>query len=52
MREVSQKYRVGLGTQIRDINGDSIGKNLLEKYAFGGAGKKGVYYDEENSGIY
>jgi hypothetical protein len=48
MREVSQKYRVGLGTQIRDINTDSIGKNLLEKYGFGNADKTGVYFDEEN----
>jgi hypothetical protein len=48
MREVSNKYRVGLGTQIRDNNLDSIGKTLLEKYGFGNAGKPGVYFDEEN----
>ena len=48
MREVSNKYRVGLGTQIRDNNLDSIGKTLLDKYGFGNAGKAGVYFDEEN----
>lgn len=36
------------GTQIRDNNSDVMYKNLMEKYAFGGAGKKGVYFDEEN----
>lgn len=36
------------GTQIRDNNGDFMYQNLMEKYGFGGAGKKGVYFDEEN----
>jgi Protein of unknown function (DUF2723) len=43
--EVRQK---GLGgTQIRD-NGDSTYKNLMTKYEFGGAERKGMYFDEEN----
>jgi Protein of unknown function (DUF2723) len=43
--EIRQK---GLGgTQIMD-NGDSTYKNLMTKYEFGGAGRKGMYYDEEN----
>jgi hypothetical protein len=36
------------GTQIRDNNDSVIYKNLIEKFGFGGAGKKGVYFDEEN----
>jgi hypothetical protein len=47
LREESNKFRIGLGTQIRD-NNDSIGKTLLEKYGFGNANKPGVYFDEEN----
>lgn len=40
---------VGLGgTQIRDNNLDSIYGNLLTSYEFGGANKKGIYFDEEN----
>lgn len=35
-------------TQIRDNNDSLIYKNLLEKFFFGGADKKGVYFDEEN----
>ncbi|MBL0154912.1 MAG: DUF2723 domain-containing protein [Chitinophagaceae bacterium] len=35
------------GTQIRD-NSDSMYGNLMNKYLFGGAEKKGVYFDEEN----
>ena len=35
------------GTQIRD-NSDSMYGNLMNKYLFGGADKKGVYFDEEN----
>jgi len=41
--------RLGLGgTQIRDNNSDSIYNNLMTKFEFGGAGRKGVYFDEEN----
>jgi hypothetical protein len=36
------------GTQIRDNNESAMYKNLMEKFAFGGADKKGVYFDEEN----
>lgn len=36
------------GTQIRDNNDSVIFKNLTEKFEFGGASKKGVYFDEEN----
>jgi len=36
------------GTQIRDNNESAMYKNLKEKFAFGGADKKGVYFDEEN----
>ncbi len=41
--------QLGLGgTQIRDNNLDTIYRNLMTKYEFGGADKKGVYFDEEN----
>lgn len=41
--------QLGLGgTQIRDNNLDTIYRNLMTKYAFGGADKEGVYFDEEN----
>jgi Protein of unknown function (DUF2723) len=36
------------GTQVRDNNESDMYKNLMEKFAFGGAGTKGVYFDEEN----
>jgi hypothetical protein len=36
------------GTQIGDNNTDTMYRNLLTKYEFGGANKKGVYFDEEN----
>ena len=36
------------GTPIRDNNTDSIFKNLSARSEFGGADKKGVYFDEEN----
>jgi hypothetical protein len=36
------------GTQIRDNNTDFMYNNLMTKYEFGGANKKGVYFDEEN----
>ncbi|MEO7984319.1 MAG: DUF2723 domain-containing protein, partial [Bacteroidota bacterium] len=42
-----RKMRLG-GTQIRDNNSDTMYNNLLTKYEFGGANKKGVYFDEEN----
>lgn len=41
--------QVGMGgTQIRDNNTDTMFSNMMNKYEFGGAGKKGIYYDEEN----
>jgi hypothetical protein len=42
-----RQVRLG-GTQIRDNNTDTMYNNLMTKYAFGGADKKGVYFDEEN----
>lgn len=46
---LEQKYRIGIGgSQIRDNNSDTMYRNLMERYLFGGAGKKGVYFDEEN----
>ena len=40
---------VGLGgTQIRDNNDQVIYNNLMTKYRFGNAHRKGMYYDEEN----
>jgi hypothetical protein len=40
---------IGLGgSQIRDNNLGFMTKNLMEKYGFGGADRKGVYFDEEN----
>lgn len=44
---VMRAVRLG-GTQIRDNNTDTLLNNLLTKYEFGGANKKGVYFDEEN----
>lgn len=35
-------------TQISANNTDVIYNNLMEKYEFGGANKKGTYFDEEN----
>ncbi|HKB43709.1 MAG TPA: DUF2723 domain-containing protein [Chitinophagaceae bacterium] len=41
--------QVGIGgTQIRDNNTDFMYNNLMDKFAFGGADKKGTYFDEEN----
>lgn len=41
--------QVGLGgTQIRDNNNQVMYNNLMTKYAFGGADRKGMYFDEEN----
>jgi hypothetical protein len=42
-----RQLQVG-GTQVRDNNTDAMYKNLMEKYGFGNADKKGVYFDEEN----
>ena len=42
-----RQMRLG-GTQIRDNNTDTMYKNMMTKYEFGGADKKGVYFDEEN----
>lgn len=36
------------GTQIRDNNSDFMYDNMMNKFEFGGAGRKGVYFDEEN----
>ena len=42
-----KEARLG-GTSIRDNNKEVIFKNLYDKYRFGNADKKGVYFDEEN----
>ncbi|MBC7873936.1 MAG: DUF2723 domain-containing protein, partial [Ferruginibacter sp.] len=42
-----RQVRMG-GTQIRDNNTDTMYNNLMTKYEFGGANKKGIYFDEEN----
>jgi Protein of unknown function (DUF2723) len=42
-----REARIG-GTQIRDNNTEYMLNNLLTKFEFGGADKKGVYFDEEN----
>ncbi len=45
----STMRRIGIGgTPVRDNNTDFMFQNLMTKFEFGGAGKKGVYYDEEN----
>ncbi|MFC0773096.1 DUF2723 domain-containing protein [Terrimonas alba] len=36
------------GAQVRDNNSGVMYKNLMEKFGFGNADKKGVYFDEEN----
>lgn len=49
MQEISERMRIGLGgTSIRDNNSNTMFTNLNEKFAFGGASTKGVYFDEEN----
>lgn len=48
LRELTQKYRVGMGTQMRDNNSDTMYKNLMTHFEFGGANRKGMYYDEMN----
>jgi len=47
---VEQSLRqAGLGgTQIRDNNTDTMFRNMMTKFEFGGANRKGVYFDEEN----
>jgi hypothetical protein len=46
---LSQVLRVGLGgPSIRDNNEAVMYQNLMEDFRFGGANKKGVYFDEEN----
>jgi hypothetical protein len=45
--QVLRQARMG-GTQIRDNNTDIMYNNLMTKFEFGGANKKGVYFDEEN----
>jgi hypothetical protein len=47
VEQTSRQLRF-FGTQIRDNNSDVIFNNLMTKFVFGGADKKGVYYDEEN----
>jgi hypothetical protein len=42
-----RQMRLG-GSQMRDNNEEFMYKNLMERFQFGGAGKKGVYFDEEN----
>ncbi|MBL7733499.1 MAG: DUF2723 domain-containing protein [Chitinophagaceae bacterium] len=42
-----RQARMG-GTNIRDNNTDFMYNNLMTKFEFGGANKKGVYFDEEN----
>ncbi|HEY6504469.1 MAG TPA: DUF2723 domain-containing protein, partial [Chitinophagaceae bacterium] len=47
--ELEQLHRTNLGgTQIRDNNNAVIFDNLMNKFGFGNAAKKGVYFDEEN----
>jgi hypothetical protein len=46
---LQRKYRTGLGgPQITDNNLDVMYQTLATKFGFGGAGKPGVYFDEEN----
>lgn len=46
--QVIRETKSGLSTQLGEDNLDVMYKNLHEKYEFGGAGRKGVYFDEEN----
>jgi hypothetical protein len=46
---LEQIYRTSLASrQIWDNNDDAMYKNLSEKFLFGGANKRGTYFDEEN----
>lgn len=42
-----RQVRMG-GTSIRDNNLEFMYNNLMTKFEFGGANKKGMYFDEEN----
>lgn len=49
INRIEQERKVGIGgTQIGDNNSEVMYKNLMEKFAFGNANRKGVYFDEEN----
>jgi Protein of unknown function (DUF2723) len=49
MNQIQEQYKVGLGgTQVGDNNDSVMYRNLMEKFVFGGADKKGTYFDEEN----
>jgi hypothetical protein len=49
MDEQEKKYGGSLASrQIWDNNDDVMYKNLSEKFQFGGANKRGTYFDEEN----
>jgi hypothetical protein len=45
--QAMRQARLG-GTSIKDDNEDFMYKNLMEKFASGGANIKGTYFDEEN----
>lgn len=47
IEKVLQQARYG-SSPVRDNNSDFIYKNLMDKFEFGGADKKGNYFDEEN----
>lgn len=47
VEQAMREARIG-GTQIRDNNTEFMLNNMLTKFEFGGANKKGVYFDEEN----
>ena len=49
MSEMEQRYRTNLAPrQIYDNNDDFMYRNLEDKFAFGGANRRGTYFDEEN----
>jgi hypothetical protein len=49
LTRIEDSFRTNLGgTQIRDNNNAVVFNNLMTKFAFGNAAKKGVYFDEEN----
>lgn len=46
---LEQRYRASLAArQVYDNNDEVMYKNLEDKFEFGGANKKGTYFDEEN----